>query len=41
MEQPEAAVLLALLYITQSEKHLSPNLNGVGLIQVKTIQLRE
>ena len=41
MEQPELAVPLALLYITLSEKHLSPKLNWVGLIQVKTIQLRE
>jgi len=41
MEQPEVAVPLALFYITQSEKHLSPNLNWVGLIQVKTIQLSE
>ena len=41
MEQPELAVPLASLYITLSEKHLSPKLNWVGLIQVKTIQLRE
>ncbi|MDA7777342.1 hypothetical protein N8912_03750 [Rhodobacteraceae bacterium] len=30
MEQPELAVPLALLYITLSEKHLSPKLNWVG-----------